>query len=230
MRSPTIAAGTWVVVILLAAPNMRAAERRTLIDHVPAAVTNGRASRTGRLPGSARLDLSIALPLRDLEGLKMLLDLISDPASPEYRHYLSPQQFAERFGPTEEDYRKVIDFAESNGLRVTARTPNRMLVDVSGSVQDTERAFQVTMRLYHDQKANRRFHAPDAEPSVPVDAPVLEIAGLDDFAVPRPIDRRVIASGNLHLDLAGSGPGGSFMGNDFRAAYAPGVTDRKSVV
>src|ERR1035438_329639 len=99
-----------------------------------------------------------------------------------------------------------------------------MLVDVSGSVQDTERAFQVTMRLYHDQKANRRFHAPDAEPSVPVDAPVLEIAGLDDFAVPRPINRRVIAPGNFRLDLAGSGPGGSFMGNDFRAAYAPGVT------
>ena len=39
---------------------------------------------------------------------------------PNYHHYLTPEQFTERFGPTEQDYQAVIAFAKANGLTVTA--------------------------------------------------------------------------------------------------------------
>jgi hypothetical protein len=213
-----------VAVILLQTLALHAAERRALQNHVPNVVASGSVTPTGRLPRSNRIDVVIGLPLRDPEGLKNLLSQIYNPDSPEYRHYLSPQQFAEMFGPTEEDYQAVIGFVESSGLTVKSTAPNRMLVDASGSVGDMESAFRVTMRVYHDANANRDFYAPDVEPSVPSGIPVLEIIGLDDFALPRHADREVRPLDQDFVEGPGSSPGGCFMGSDFRAAYAPGVS------
>ena len=39
-------------------------------------------------------------------------------ASPNFHHYLTPEQFTEKFGPSQEDYQAVIDFAKSS-LRLT---------------------------------------------------------------------------------------------------------------
>src|SRR5437763_578017 len=39
------------------------------------------------------------------------------PGSPEYRQFLSPEEFAGRFGLTAEDIRKVVDWLESQGLK-----------------------------------------------------------------------------------------------------------------
>jgi kumamolisin len=61
-----------------------------------------------------RLDLAIGLPLRNREALTHLLEQLYNPASPKYRQYLTPQQFAEKFGPSEEDYQVVIAFAKSS--------------------------------------------------------------------------------------------------------------------
>ncbi|MGD1087065.1 MAG: protease pro-enzyme activation domain-containing protein, partial [Verrucomicrobiota bacterium] len=93
-------------------------QTQSLQGHVPAAVAH--LTAVGRLEGSRELKLAIGLPLRDKEGLTNLLQRIYDPASPDYHHYLTPAQFAERFGPTEEDYRAVTAFAAANGLKVTA--------------------------------------------------------------------------------------------------------------
>ena len=175
----------------------------------------------------ARLNLAIGLPLRNQEALERLLREVSDPESPNYRKYLTSEQFVERFGPTEGDYGAVIAFAESHGLTVSATHPNRMIVDVSGSVAAIESAFQVEMSAWTDS-ARGSFYAPDREPSVDPDVPVLDISGLDNYVTPRPMSvhsRSLDGSADAVSSDAstGSGPGGLLIGNDFRAAYAPGV-------
>ncbi|MEI9863235.1 MAG: protease pro-enzyme activation domain-containing protein [Limisphaerales bacterium] len=64
------------------------------------------------------------------------------PPAPNYRHYLTPEQFAESFGPTTADYQAVIDFAKANGLKITGTHPNRLVLDVAGSVADMKRHFR----------------------------------------------------------------------------------------
>src|SRR5689334_3690251 len=71
-------------------------------SHVPAAVI-GRQPK-GRLPAEHRLSLAVGLPLRDPLGLSAFLRDLYDPASPSFHQFLTPDQFTERFGPTEEDY------------------------------------------------------------------------------------------------------------------------------
>ncbi len=152
-------------------------QTQSLQGHVPAAVAH--LTPVGRLEAARELKLAIGLPLRNKEGLTTRLQRICDPTSPDYHHYLTPAQFAETFGPTEEDYRAVTVFATANGLKVTATHPNRALLDVMGSVSNIEKAFHVTMRTYSHPREKRVFYAPDVEPSLDLATPVLHISGLD---------------------------------------------------
>src|SRR5436190_7950856 len=93
----------WTLLLLLACV-ADAAERQTLKTiHVPAAV--GHLAPIRNLPGDQRLKLAIGLPLRNQDALDELLRQLYNPNSPNYRQWLTPEQFTERFGPTEEDYR-----------------------------------------------------------------------------------------------------------------------------
>jgi len=198
-------------------------QRQLLRGHVPA--VTARLQPVSSLPGLQRLDLSIGLPLRNKEALANLLEQLYNPASTNYHQYLTPEQFAERFGPTEQDYQAVAAFARANGFTVTGTHPNRMLLDVNGGVSDIEKAFQVGMRLYHHPTENRNFFAPNAEPSVPSGLPILDISGLNNYGRPHsnlkatPLSQVTVPHPN-----AGSGLLGTYLGGDFRAAYAPGVT------
>ena len=200
------------------------AQRQKLSSHhVPEAVT--RLTPIGALPGSQRLNLAIGLPLRNQPELDKLLRQISDPASPNYRHYLTPEQFTERFGPTEADYQALMDFAKTNGLTVTATHPNRMVLDVAGSATDIAKAFHLTLRVYQHPTEARTFYAPDVEPTLDFAVPILHISGLDNYALPHPnsMPRPANASTNATPN-SGSGPGGAYQGSDFRTAYVPGTS------
>ena len=195
-----------------------------LHGHVPAAVAHLQPIR--RLSATTNLDLAIGLPLRNKEGLSELLEQIYTPSSPHYRHYLTPEQFTERFGPTEQDYQALIDFVKTNGLIVTGTHPNRVLLDVRGSVANLEKVLHVKMRVYQHPTEARTFYAPDIEPSLDLAIPVLSISGLNNYNVPHP--KRLIRRPSTRMPNAtpntGSGPSGAYMGYDFRDAYVPGVT------
>lgn len=195
-----------------------------LSAHVPAAVNL--AAPRGRLPSDRRLSLAIGLPLRQPEALTNLLQQIYDPAHPRYHQYLTPEQFTAAFGPTEQDYQGLMAFARANGLRVTAVHPNRMVLDVSGTVADIERAFHLRLRTYQHPVEGRTFYAPDTEPTLDLAVPLLHISGLSDLVIPRPasLHPRPSGPGTGGTPEGGSGPNGLYRGSDFRGAYAHGVS------
>ncbi len=224
MRSiPSLLLGTSLLLLTSVAPAWGGG-RQILHGHVPAAVTNS--PPVGHLQSSKRLNLTLGLPLRNQTALSNLLVQLYDPSGSSYRHYLTAEQFAAKFGPSEKDYQALIAFARANGLVVTATHPNRTLLDVRGSVTDIERVCHVTLRLYPHPKEARTFYAPDVEPSLDLDLPVLSIGGLNNYVIPRPMSLKAASAGNgsgAKPAGTGSGSGGTFLGNDFRAAYVPGV-------
>ncbi len=122
-------------------------------------MSSGRAAAVGLLSSKLRLNLVIHLPVRNPDELNSLIDRLSDPASPDYRQWLSVAEFTERFGRTEAEYQKVADFAEANGFVVTYKSPNRLMLVVRGSVAQIEKAFNVKMRTYqHPAKAASSIH------------------------------------------------------------------------
>jgi subtilase family serine protease len=220
-----------VVALFLSIASMMAAERRTLSTRVPDAA---KSQRLFHLPSDTRLQLAIGVPLRNQDALTNLLQRVYTQGDVNFHHYLTPDQFVEQFGPTKEDYQKVIDYAKSNHLEVLRGYRNRGVVDVAGNSGDIERMFHVTMGIYQHPTENREFHAPDVAPSVDANMPVSFVVGLDDYVKPR---------ANIHRHAEkkpgdspensqpginnGTGNGGNYLGTDFRNAYVPGVNNLK---
>jgi hypothetical protein len=198
------------------------AQSQSLSDHIPAVVKLLNLKPLGPLPASQRIRLAIGLPLRNREALTNLLEQIYEPTSPNYRRYLNPAQFRDRFAPSEQDYQAVVEFAQTNRWRVISKSPGRIVLGVEADVSDIERACNVHLRLYQHPTESRQFFAPDAEPSLDLATPILTLDGINDFVLPRPAGLRSHRPSHAGPD-AGSAQGGALMGYDFRSAFAPGV-------
>jgi len=201
---------------------------QVLKGHLPPAAK--RLASIGRLDSGKRLDLAIGLPLRNGDKLTNLLQELYQPSSPNFRHYLTPDQFAASFGPSQEDYQAVAQFAKAHGLTVKGTHPNRTLLDVSGTVADIEKAFHIKIQVYQHPLEARTFFAPDVEPSLDLQTPVLAISGLDNYVRPLPQMRLSGApllpeARPLRRPGSGSGFSGPFTGSDFYAAYGAGLAE-----
>jgi hypothetical protein len=215
-------------------PSAPAAPSQTLRGHVPAAVAQ--LQPAGRLPATNKLHLAVALAPRNRDGLLKLLQDQQDPHSPSYHQYLSLEEFTSRFGPTEQDYQKAMDFARANGLKVSGTYPNRIILDMEGAVPDVEKALHVTIRTYQHPTEKREFYAPDTEPSLDLAVPLLNITGLDNYNVPHRVSHRKPVQPTPHggkpngvtpngpTPNAFTGPAGTIAPADLRNAYVPGTT------
>ena len=201
-----------------------ALEPKVIPGHIAAATKFSQP--LGNVPKEHKLNLAIGLPLRNQQALRDRLQQIYDPSSTLYHQYLTPEQFTAQFGPTEGDYHTLQEFVRTNGLIITATHPNRMLLDVTGSAADIERAWHVSLRTYQHPTESRTFYSPDVEPVAPAGLSILHIAGLNNFMIPHPASLRPVGTGSTGSPLpqAGSGPAGAYRGGDFRGAYARGVS------
>ena len=203
-----------------------------LTHHVRDAVTNGDALYIERMNSSETLQLDLVLPLRDAAGLKQFLADVYNPKSSVYHQFLTPAEFTERFGPTQQDYDTVLQFAKSYGLEVVGGSRDGMEVQVKGSVGAIETAFHVSMSNYLHPTEDRVFYSADREPTVDLPFDLWHISGLNNFSVPKPrVQRRsdVAAARGVQAEslvshaTTGSGQSASFLGSDMRAAYYGGT-------
>jgi kumamolisin len=192
-----------------------------LTRHVRHETETGLAKPLGQMPASQTLRLTLTLPLRNQPELDTLIDDLYNPSSPSYRHFLTVEQFTEQFGPTEDDYNTLISFADEHGFSVVATSPNRVNLDVTGTVANIQSAFHINLRTYQHPTENRSFFAPDREPTVDLPFQLWHIAGLDNFSTPKPagLTHNPNANHGAPSATVGSGPSASFLGSDMRAAY-----------
>jgi uncharacterized membrane protein len=206
--------------LLLALP--AAAQLQQLRNHVRSAVVSKQATYVSSMTEDQTMNLSIVLPLRNQAELSDLISRLYDPSSPDYRHFLSVEEFTARFAPTAADYQAVVAFAQSSGFTVTQASPNRLVVPLRGTVAQVNAAFNVRMSVYRHPTEDRTFFSPDREPSLDLAVPVAHIAGLNNYALPQPT---LLQSPNQAIaNVTGSGPGGSYLGSDMRKAYYGGST------
>jgi subtilase family serine protease len=191
--------------------------------HVRREVANGQAKFLNRMPGTQTMQIDMVLTSRDPAGLDSFLQEVYDPTSPSYRHFLTPQQFTEKFGPTQQDYDAAVGFAKSYGLKVVGGSRDGMDIQLAGSVTSIEAAFNISMGVYQHPTENRSFYAPDREPTVGLPFSVWHISGLDNFATPHSaLVHKSQAQTATSNATTGSGPSASYLGSDMRAAYYGG--------
>ena len=129
------------------------------------------------------------------KDLDHLLATLGDPSSPNYRHYLTPKQFGQRFGLSTNDLNKVITWLQLQGFTNVKVANGRNQISFDGNVSLVENAFDVQM---HHYLVNGVVHLANAnEPSVPsaIAGAVTNISGLHNFAPkPRAVVQRHLTS------------------------------------
>src|SRR5579863_4700566 len=113
--------------------------------------------------------------------LNRLLDDLQNPASPNYHHWLTPEEFGQRFGAASTDIAQITAWLKSQGLTVEDTARGRNWIMFSGTAGQIGQAFHTELHRY-DVQGERHF-AVASGPSVPAAlAPlVLGFRGLDDF-------------------------------------------------
>ena len=89
----------------------------------------------------------IGLPNRQRAALEARVAAIYDPASPEFRKYLSVSEWTAAHAPLESDVALVKAWLTQQGFKVTFEAKNRLLVAFSGRVADFNAKFQTELHI-----------------------------------------------------------------------------------
>jgi len=141
-------------------------------------------------------------------ALEQYIAQLNDRTSPNFHKWLTPDQFAERFGVAEEDVRVVTDWLESEGLKVNGVQKNGLVIDFSGTARQVRNAYHTEI---HNLMVDGRMHfANMSDPQIPAAlAPALEgVISLHNFHPkamhhPRGNYTYTNASGTFHALVAG---------------------------
>jgi kumamolisin len=158
----------------------------TLLGLVPPAVANGTAVAAGSFSSSQMLRLVIGLQHPHMAEEEQFLEALHTKGSPEFRHFLTADEWNASFSPSPPDEQSVVDWAQANGLTVTQRFANRLLVDVEAPVSAIESALGVKINSY--AIGGRSYYSNDRNPVVPaaLGRIVHSVGGLNNIQVMRP--------------------------------------------
>jgi subtilase family serine protease len=131
--------------------------------------------------------IGIALRRPNPAGEQALEAALYDPASPKYHHFLTPAQFAQRFGVDQRDVNATRAWLARNGLHVAFASQTGDYLVADGTVAAVERLTGVRELRYG--AGARSFVANDRPAQVPDDLPILSILGLDSRAQHRPLEQ-----------------------------------------
>ncbi|MFY9560166.1 MAG: protease pro-enzyme activation domain-containing protein [Terriglobales bacterium] len=114
-------------------------------------------------------------------ALNKLLADQQNPHSASYHKWLTPEQYADRFGLSANDLKNLVDWLQSQGFTIVRTARARNWIAFSGTVDQVERTFQTQI---HNYKVDGEMHfantVPPAIPAV-LTGVVSGIRGLNNF-------------------------------------------------
>jgi len=182
------------------------------------------------LSPATELSITLTLPYANSAQLAQFLATVEDPASPEYRHFLTESEFMTDFAPSPARVGVVSAALRSAGATHVTVSGSRAVVSGLLSAKSVEQLFGVALVAYGSDRGVPLYTSV-GPPSLPpsLSGLVVGIGGLSDGANPyltlearhsavRPVDER--SSSQFVLSNTSTE---WFVGSDFTQAY--GATD-----
>jgi subtilase family serine protease len=136
--------------------------------------------------------MAVSMPYADAAGMQAFVDSVSDPASPSYRQFLTPEQIGARFGLPDNQVQAVVDYLKAAGFTVTVVGKNHLSILADGTVAQAEKAFHTTIHDFQTQKndelGNSRYFSHTTTLTVPaaIAPSIIDVSGLESFTRPEP--------------------------------------------
>lgn len=195
---------TAVLSFLILAGNISAQTRLSGHMNARAVAENdlGRAESTLQMTGMMLMLKPSAAQQADLDNL---LKQQQEPASPLFHQWLTPEQYADRFGASQAEIDQLTGWLKGANLTVVSVAPSRNEISFSGNVRDVEAAFSTQIHRY--RVAGESHFANASEPAVPAQFSrlVLAIHGLHDFRMKARAKRLPLAKYDPRYTSSSSG-------------------------
>ncbi|MBS1799479.1 MAG: Ig-like domain repeat protein [Acidobacteria bacterium] len=183
VRVFTLSVSTAMLLSGLLAPMVQGQRRQVAARTISTVDQTLETVDVGATPVSLPMRLTLRLaPAADrAAALDQLLASQTTVGSPSYHHWITPQQFAASYGASDEQLSATTAWLQAQGLSVDSISPARTRISVSGTADQVQRAFTVSLRNYAVGGSQR--YASPALPSMPlaVASTVAEISGLDNL-------------------------------------------------
>jgi trimeric autotransporter adhesin len=124
-------------------------------------------------------------------SLQQFISTAHTAGSANYHKWLTPEQFGQQYGPSDQDIATVESWLSSHGFAVSGVEPGKQVIEFSGNVAQLRSAFHAQIRKY-EVNGNTHF-ATANEPDIPAAlAPVVGgFASLNDFLPKKLMARRL---------------------------------------
>ena len=130
-----------------------------------------------------RLQLVLKRSPQQEAALQQLLHDMHTPGTASFHKWLTPEQFGQQFGPSDQDVQTVESWLETKGFQVLKVNPGKQTLEVAGTVGALQQAFHTTIHKY---AVNGQQHFSNTQdPQIPVAlAPVLGgFVSLNNFPI-----------------------------------------------
>ncbi len=114
-------------------------------------------------------------------ALEQLIDQLHDRASPNYHHWLTPEEFGREFGLGGADIQTITAWLTSHGFKVSAVYANRMTVDFSGTAAQVRDAFKTSIHYLSVKGAKHIANVSDPQIPSALAPAVTGVVSLNDF-------------------------------------------------
>jgi trimeric autotransporter adhesin len=144
---------------------------------------------------ASRLILVLTRSAAQEASLQTWLDSVQDVNSPNYQHWLTPEEFGKRFGVSDADLTTIEAWLHSQGLTVNKVSPGRMSIEFSGTTAQVNAAFHTSVHSFLIQGVQHWSNVSDPQIPAALTPVVAGVAKLNDF---NPRSHAVRVPGGAH--------------------------------
>jgi subtilase family serine protease len=103
---------------------------------------------TGRIAPDQILKMTMTLKVRDAQALNRFLAELQDPASPNFHRWLTPDEFARRFGPNPAQFNAVLKWLAAEEFEIVSSNLEQRTITFTGRADQAEQVFRTTIVTY----------------------------------------------------------------------------------
>ena len=166
---------------LISAPVNDAVRTRMVHSTHPLAVPANEIGLAARGLKMQRILLVLGAGPEQESELQNLLEGQQDRTSPNYHRWLTPDEFGEKFGPSQQDLDQVEAWLKRQGLSVGEVPKGRRWLEISGTAQQIEVAFRTSMERYRVRGQVHLANSTDISIPAALSPVVRGVVSLHDF-------------------------------------------------
>jgi subtilase family serine protease len=132
--------------------------------HPLATAQYDRGEAPGSLPMNRMLLVLQHTPAQEA-AIKQLLAEQQNQGSSNFHNWLTPQQYGQMFGPSDQDIQTITNWLQSHGFEVANVSPGRHVIEFSGTASQVQAAFHTT--IHHYSVDGEEHWANSSDPQIP---------------------------------------------------------------